>query len=71
MAKPPRATLTQIERGQLQFLMARFDTLQPEGVSALKRGDFRAAERALRVQRDILDQQRALILVRIIQANSA
>ena len=59
-------TLTPVEKGQIQFLMA-----QAKGRSALKRGDFRAAEKALRMQRDILEQQRELILLRIIEARSA
>jgi hypothetical protein len=70
MAKPPHGTLTQIEKDRLQFLKARFDAAHADGQSALKRGDFRAAEKALRVQRGVIEQQRELILFRIHRAKS-
>ena len=65
MAKPPNDALTRIEIDHLQTLKARWDEAHAAGVAALKRRDHRAAGEALRLQRDIIEQQRTLLLFRL------
>ena len=70
MAKPPKEALTRIEIDHLQTLKARWDEAHAAGMAALKRGDHRAAAEALRVQRDIIEQQRTLLLFRLGRVKS-
>ena len=65
MAKPPAQKLAHVENAQLQALKSRFDAAHAQGVAALKRGDFAAAGEAIRRQRDILEEQRNLVIFRL------
>ena len=70
MAKPPQEALTRIEIDHLQTLKTRWDEAYAAGMTALKRGDHRAAGEALRLQRDIIEQQRTLLLFRLSRVRS-
>jgi hypothetical protein len=52
------------------LLKARFDTAHAVGLAALKRGDHRAAGEAIRLQRQILDEQRSLLLFKLNRVGS-
>ena len=70
MARRPNQSLTQIENEQLRSLKARFDAANSIGMAALKRGDHRAAGEAIRLQREILDEQRNLLLFKLHRVES-
>jgi hypothetical protein len=70
MAKPPSEPLTRIEIDQLRTLKTRWDESHVAGIAALKRGDHRAADEALRLQRDIIEQQQTLLQFRLRRVNA-
>ena len=70
MAIRPNQSLTQIESAQLSSLKQRFDAAHAVGMAALKRGDHRAAGEAIRLQREILDEQRNLLLFKLHRVGS-
>jgi hypothetical protein len=65
IAKPPKQRLTHVEDEQLRALKARFDAAHAAGVAALARGDHVAAGKAIRLQREILDDQRNLLVFKL------
>ena len=70
MAKQPGQTMTEVEMEQLRTLKARLDDAHAVAVAALERGDHEIAASAIRLQREILDEQHKLVLFRLSRGRS-
>jgi hypothetical protein len=60
-----RHWLARGETERLRALIVRFDAAQSELEQALERRDFAAAGEALRRQREVLNEQHAVVLSRL------
>lgn len=65
MPRAPKRTPSLAEHDGFRELKTRFDVAHAEGMTALERKDFQTLEAALRVERQIIEEQHRLLLFRL------
>ena len=65
VARRPESDAAEADRQAIRALKARFDDAHAQGMDALYRRDLGALELAIRRERELIDEQRRLILQRL------